>query len=421
MNHFHDPSEYIRGIQQILTSDKKKIGFLFGAGTSLAKLSESSLTVPAVFQLTTEIIAELKADRTEGKNYTKVLDDLKAELGTDKFLVEQILSILEQKQRVIGSGTLNGMNSTALLGLISEFKSKIKNKVSVHQGLSPGVQQHMVQTEFAEWVGRVSRKHPIEIFTTNYDYLFEIGLEHHAIPYFTGFAGSFRPFFCSENVRDLSFLPSQTKLWKLHGSLGWFHDEETGRVIRRESDKDDILIYPSTLKYNDSQKQPYTSLLDRLCDFLKQDDSILFTCGYSFSDDHINEKILAALKTQTTSHLVGLVYDRRSDGSHWLTAESPLAKMARANGKIAIYGQRAAVIGCHYGKWRLRRESTREETLALNQYFDEDAPFKEIDLNYKEEPGNLGWSGEGVLKLGDFRWLVQFLKSMSVQTPLGVS
>lgn len=33
----HDPSEYIRGLQQLLISDKKKIAFLFGAGTSLAK------------------------------------------------------------------------------------------------------------------------------------------------------------------------------------------------------------------------------------------------------------------------------------------------------------------------------------------------------------------------------------------------
>ena len=36
----HDPTEYIRGIQQILISDKKRIGFLFGAGSSLAKKME---------------------------------------------------------------------------------------------------------------------------------------------------------------------------------------------------------------------------------------------------------------------------------------------------------------------------------------------------------------------------------------------
>ena len=36
----HDPSEYIRQLQQILVSDKKKIAFLFGAGTSLWELAQ---------------------------------------------------------------------------------------------------------------------------------------------------------------------------------------------------------------------------------------------------------------------------------------------------------------------------------------------------------------------------------------------
>jgi hypothetical protein len=52
----HDPSEYIRGIQQVLISDKKRIGFLFGAGSSLAEKSSKTLTVPAITKMTTEII-----------------------------------------------------------------------------------------------------------------------------------------------------------------------------------------------------------------------------------------------------------------------------------------------------------------------------------------------------------------------------
>jgi len=32
----HDPREFVRGLQQILISDKKRLGFLFGAGTSMA-------------------------------------------------------------------------------------------------------------------------------------------------------------------------------------------------------------------------------------------------------------------------------------------------------------------------------------------------------------------------------------------------
>lgn len=48
----HDPSEYIRGLQQLLVSDKKKIAFLFGAGTSLAKKNEDSKNIPAIDKMT---------------------------------------------------------------------------------------------------------------------------------------------------------------------------------------------------------------------------------------------------------------------------------------------------------------------------------------------------------------------------------
>lgn len=51
----HDPLEYMRMLKQLLISDKKRIGFLFGAGTSLAKKNDKSITVPGISKLT-EII-----------------------------------------------------------------------------------------------------------------------------------------------------------------------------------------------------------------------------------------------------------------------------------------------------------------------------------------------------------------------------
>ena len=39
-------------------------------------------------------------------------------------------------------------------------------------------------------------------------------------------------------------------------------------------------------------------LIDRLCAFLQQDDAVLFTCGYSFGDNHINERIVTSLRCQ---------------------------------------------------------------------------------------------------------------------------
>ena len=41
-NKCFDPSEIVKGIQQLLVSDKKKIAFLFGAGTSIAKKNKKT-------------------------------------------------------------------------------------------------------------------------------------------------------------------------------------------------------------------------------------------------------------------------------------------------------------------------------------------------------------------------------------------
>ncbi|MBP1616139.1 MAG: hypothetical protein H6Q13_3587, partial [Bacteroidetes bacterium] len=274
----------------------------------------------------------------------------------------------------------------------------------------------VIHADLADWIKKANRKFAIEIFTTNYDYLFEIGLENKNVPYYDGFTGSYKPFFHPESVEDLNFLPHQTKLWKIHGSLGWHFDNETKKVWRKDSDSEDMLIYPSTLKYNDSKKQPYTALGDRLTHFLKQPDTILITCGYSFGDEHINERILTALSSNTTAHVYALYYDiLYKDGKksgYLLTENSYLSQLAKGNNKLSVFGCKNAIIGCKYGEWRLKREPDKDDTLNVNLYFDESfSPNSndEINVEYKE---SVPWSGEGELFLPDFKKFVDFLQSM---------
>jgi SIR2-like domain len=332
----HDPSEYIRGIKQILISDKKRIGFLFGAGSSLAKKKESKkpLIVPAIQPMTTEIVTAVGEANAK---YKAAIEEIKTELGEENFNVETLLSNIEQKFVLIGGNTLNGLQKDDFGKLIKEIKKHIRRIVSVHKGadgkiVTRDIVHELVQTDFADWIGHAERKYPIEIFTTNYDFLFELGLEEKEIPYYDGFCGSLRPFFNPESVEDLGFLSKQTKLWKIHGSLGWRLDEEMEKILRVDSEDDDFLIYPSSLKYKDSKKQPYESLLDRLSNFLKADDSILITCGYSWGDEHINARIVSSLKTQTTSHVIGLIYDDDSP----MEIASKLSKLGLENSKISL-------------------------------------------------------------------------------------
>ena len=406
----HDPSEYIRGIQQILISDKKKIGFLFGAGSSLATKNENSLTVPAIGKMTSEIVDEIGKLKAK---YETALNEIKEELGEKNFNVETILSNLEQKVLFIGKGTLNSLNKDEFAGLIQEVKKGVRKKVSVHKKeeekiVTKDIVSEMVQTDFANWIGQAERKFPIEIFTTNYDFLFELGLEHKEIPFYDGFCGSLRAFFNPESVEDFSFLPKQTKLWKIHGSLGWHFDKDTEKILRVSPDDDDILIYPSTLKYKESKKQPYESLMDRLSNFLKQDDAILITCGYSWGDEHINSRIISALKTNTTSHVIGLIFDKYEK----IDEKSNVSKIGLDNPKVSIYASRSAVIGCNYGEWKLKSEPSKDDTVNLNLYFDEDGAIDSNEEKNKEAKGEEVWTGKGEFILPDFGKLVTFLNSM---------
>jgi len=417
----HDPSEYIRGLQQLLVSDKKKIAFLFGAGTSLSKKNDKSLVVPAIGKMTEIIESKIIVNDI----YKKAIDEIKIEIKNKKlnYNIETLLSNLEQKIEIIGIGKLNGLNIENITDLIKEIKTEVRTLVSIHKKiLEDNKTENLIHSDFAEWIGRADRKYPIEIFTTNYDYLFELGLESKNIPYYDGFTGSYQPFFNSESVDDMSFLPRQTKLWKIHGSLGWHFDKISKNVWRKDSDSEDMLIYPSITKYNNSKKQPYTALMDRLNNFLKEPDTILITCGYSFGDDHINERILTALQTNTTAHVIALLYDTIWENkikSYSLKEGSALMTLAKSNGKLSIYGRRNAVIGCQNGIWKLKREADKEDTINLNNYFDEDAPVNDnIKVGDRARKVLDKWTGEGEMTISDFTKFVMFLKSMIIQNGL---
>lgn len=406
----HDPSEYIRGLQQLLVSDKKKIAFLFGAGTSLAKKNNDSLTVPAIARMTREIEESI----TQGEKLKNAIEEIKEEISIEKYTIETLLSNLEQKKQIIGKGKLNGLNSNDIRELIDNIKKLIREKVCIHEDPKFNL-RNLIHTDFAEWIGKFDRKCPIEIFTTNYDYLFELGLEHHRIAYYDGFSGSYKPFFHPESVEDLTLLPNQTKLWKIHGSLGWHYDEKSKKVWRKDSDHEDILIYPSTLKYDNSRKQPYYALGDRLTKFLKEPDTILITCGYSFGDDHINERVMTALKYNVSAHVFVLNYDieyKEGKRQYSFDEKSPLALIAMRNNKISVFSSRSAVIGSQYGIWKLKREPDKESTLQVNLYFDEDAHTnlsEEISIEKKNEES---WTGEGVVTITDFSIFVNFIQSV---------
>lgn len=415
----HDPSEYIKGLQQLLISDKKNIAYLFGAGTSLAKKTVDSIYVPAIDEMTGIIETALKITPLHKKTLEEIREEI--ESSNSNYNIETLLTNLEQKVQIIGGGTLNGLDKDGFDSLIDKLKELIKEKVSIHKIiLEENKLEEVIHVDFAEWIGRANRKHSIEIFTTNYDYLFELGLEEKNIPFYDGFTGSYKPFFNAESIEDMGFISKQTKLWKIHGSLGWHYDNETKKICRYKSSSEEILIFPSTLKYSESKKQPYISLMDRLTNFLKQPDTVLITCGYSFGDEHINERIITALNSNDSGHVIALYYDNKQENGnkkYLLTENSVLAKLAKQTKKLSVYGCGNAVIGGQFGEWKLKREPDKEDTINIDIYFDEDGSFdSEVEIkDDKNGKGGEKWTGKGELILPDFSKFVAFLQTMILE------
>lgn len=398
----HDPREFVRGLQQILISDTKKIGFLFGAGTSCAaKRGVVASKVPAVKEMTQLII-----DSISEPKYKDALQCIKEEFAYKNidFNIEYILSNITQKEEVVARERLCGLNEMELCELREIIEKEIIKLVSVHKDRKLFI-NNAVHADFAQWILQASRKYPIEIFTTNYDYLFELGLEFHSVPYFDGFVGSFEPFFHASAIEDMKFMPEHTKLWKLHGSLGWqINNKHEKKIIRKQPDDGTIMIFPSLLKYDNSKKQPYVSFMDRLSKFVKQDDSILFVAGYSFSDQHINDVIENALEITSTSHVIGLYYGE-------LPNDSDVVKLAKRQPKLSIYSKRHAVIGGKYGKWKLKNMPHNDDSIMVDLYFDQDATLPKDDKGMEYYP----WTGHGEFSLQEFTKFVRFLSSLNCE------
>lgn len=396
----HDPRESVRGLQQILVSDTKRIGFLFGAGTSNAVKSGASneSKIPGIKEMTDKIINSITED-----NFREALDKIKEEFIESKtdFYIEYILSNITQKIMVMGKEKLCGLTKSDFEQLKSIIEDQMIKLVSVHKNKEMFI-NNLLHCDFAQWIAQAARKFQIEIFTTNYDYLFEIGLEYYNVTYFDGFVGNFEPFFYCNAVEDLEFLPQFTKLWKLHGSLGWYYDKNRNKVIRRFGDDSTIIVFPSFFKYENSKKQPYVSFMDRLSQFIKKDDGVLFVCGYSFGDQHINDVLLNALEKTNSSHVIALYFDDFSEDSH-------VVKLAMTQSKLSLYGKRSAVIGGKFGNWKLKTEPSKDDSIIIDLYFDEDAI----------EPDN-EWTGKGTFKLIDFVDFVSFLKYLNYENYINI-
>lgn len=303
----HDVSGQTRLLQNALQSDKARIGYLFGAGCPLGiydKLGENSLKlIPDVLGLTNHVDGELKnLDCRKSEILAPAWEELTKACkdgGEDTPNVEHILSELRTLAARRGTTPVGSLTKSILADLDAEVCELIANV------MSSSLPDHRCSYHrLASWVGGLERAAPVELFTTNYDLLLEQAFEQQRIPLFDGFVGSREPFFDIASIEQDAIPRRWTRLWKLHGSINWQRRDD-GTVFRAQGKaaKGRAMIYPSHLKYDQSRRMPYLAMIDRLRAFFRTDSNrhgfgppVLVVCGYSFSDDHLNEVLLDGLR-----------------------------------------------------------------------------------------------------------------------------
>lgn len=341
-----DPVREVGKLREHLMAGDKLVSFLFGAGTSSAVIArDGSQLFPLVSGLTAGCEAEV---RSLGKKFASAWDAITAGPAKVAWTIEDVLSCVRQMQGAVLPGdTLAGLSGPEISQVEETIRLTISKLVRPDPSNYPDALPH---SALARWIKRIDRVHAIEIFTTNYDTLIERSMEQDKVPVYDGFAGSFQPFFHPASLKFDAASPSSdwARLWKVHGSVTWTSRTELDRsvsIIRGAENPTGEMILPSILKYDESRKQPYVAILDRLSDVLeKREDGVLVTAGYSFGDQHINEIVFDALSRNPRLHLFALCYAE-------LPQDNALFKFSANASNVLVYGPKTAIINGKQGVW----------------------------------------------------------------------
>jgi hypothetical protein len=171
------------------------------------------------------------------------------------------------------------------------------------------------------------------------------------------------------------------------------------------------MIFPSHRKYDESRKQPYIALLDRLGQVLNQDHALLITCGYSFGDEHINALILSVLNTRHTANVISLQCED-------LSPTTQLVDLAKHKKNLTLIGPNAGVIGGNWGTWRLLQPVDNQTHSFMDLAFDSNAadPEAETAEDHSKETESTSNADSGIcsgkMQLGNFIYFCKFLNTM---------
>lgn len=340
----HDQIRHLRSLRLLLSQDKAPLGFLLAAGCPLSVRVEGKPLLPDMAGLT-KIINDAHVKEPTTTPYRRLMEELN-KTGKNTSNIEDVLTYIRSMKEISTGGMVRGFTEVELKDLETEICNRITEAVT--KDLPDGDNSYR---RLARWVGSIDRAVPVEMFTTNYDLLLEQALEEQCVPFFDGFSGSRFPFFDIHSVEENELPTYWSRLWKLHGSVNWKSmSKGVCRVSKGILDSPE-LIYPSKLKYDQSRKMPFLAMFDKLTNFLLKPHAVLFVCGYSFGDEHINDTIINALKVNQSANVVALMYGKMKKDADGKLVAPEAVKRALERPNLSIWHDDEAVIGAQRREW----------------------------------------------------------------------
>ena len=300
----------------------KNVAFLLGAGCSSSRVDNEEVGVPTMEPLAKEftkaredgdpsfptsderelLLRQLGID-ISAKEYSRNLERLMELLFSLRFALqrnslreagaqlETVNSVIEKVEKFLLTKCTKGEFATGDNTVIGLYESFYRKLVLRDRSLP------------RPWV-----------FTTNYDLFNETAMDRLGLPYANGFSGvierRFNPatfrYALAEQLdvtsRKWSAVDGFVYLCKLHGSISWTEDDHGLFPIRETMDLKDsgkVMIYPTPAKQNVTLGSPYADLFREFQSRIVREQSVLFTMGYGFGDEHINNIIYQALTIPT--------------------------------------------------------------------------------------------------------------------------
>jgi hypothetical protein len=245
---------------------------------------------------------------TNLKGFDRVLEILSKETAEQSFFKEKNLEELLSRLQIEKQARANkGIDFDSIEKVVVEIEKVIEEKCKF------SLPDNFPHEGFLKKLIKARKKSSprLKIFTLNYDTCFEEAGDRIGAVVIDGFSFASGGKFKSNNFdldivqreqsrihKEENFYDKVFHLYKIHGSVNWEKPSDKNfEVVKKQSPKTALLIYPNSSKFESSYQMPFFEMISRFQMALRTQNTALIIIGYSFGDNHLNQMIEEALRS----------------------------------------------------------------------------------------------------------------------------